>query len=216
MRIPQDVITIDGPAGAGKTTLGHWIADQLGWNYLETGLLYRAAAHVLITDASTRRQEPGAHLLAGVRVRPRRPCPAPRPQQLLLAGQLIPMQRLRSEAVDRLVTQVASAPPVRQAVDALCRDVIGSGPCVVVGRDAASSVAPGARLKLVLEAPEDVLAARLRFPDSPRVRQERRLLEMTRAGVGDVVLIDTGPLSIRQVQQVVAPLVSSFACRHAG
>jgi CMP/dCMP kinase len=203
----REVITIDGPAGAGKTTLGQWLADRLGWRYLETGLLFRAVAwaqlHPLegeLRDAET--------LAAGVRVEPRLPMPRGADQRQYVGTRQLTLEELRAPDVDALVTPAAANPSVRSMLNKIASDTITDGRCVVSGRDVGDAIAPDAMLKIVLGASDDVLFARLE--GSERLEQERRLIPPAPNAPG-ILRLDTGRLAASEIRHAVLKRLEEVA-----
>jgi cytidylate kinase len=132
------VIAIDGPAGAGKSTVARAVAKALGWSYLDSGAMYRSVA------LAARRSgvEPRA-LAADVRIEPG--------ERVLLNGEDVTDQ-IRSPEISEAASQAAADPAVREAMVAQQRQLLVSGDWVVEGRDIGSVVAPDADLKLFLTA----------------------------------------------------------------
>lgn len=149
------VIAIDGPAGAGKSTLAAGLAAELGLPYLNTGLMYRAVAR----EALRRRGDPGdGSVLAGIArelVFSMGDGPTP---SLRIEGDA-PGDDLRAAEVEAVVSQVSSHPEVREVLRAEQRR-LGTGGAVVEGRDIGSVVFPDATLKVFLLADAGERAAR--------------------------------------------------------
>jgi cytidylate kinase len=136
------VIAIDGPAGAGKSTVARAVADRLGFRYLDTGAMYRA-----VTLAALR---------AGVDSDD-----AARLADLAdLAATMTADARLRSPEVEQSVSLVARHPQVRQALRRAQRAFLAEGDAVGEGRDVGAVVWPEAELKIWLDAAPQVRAAR--------------------------------------------------------
>lgn len=197
----REVISIDGFAGAGKTTLGHWLADYLGWCYLETGLLYRVVAWALLQRTEVDRSEASA-LAAGVTVEPRQPAPCGLRQRVAFHGTELSIEELRTSEVDAIVvTHVASNPLVRQALTEIARTCVAGGRYVVVGRDAGEAIVPDAMLKIVLEEPASVLPG---GTDRARRRgQELRLIPRVSPTAEGVLALNVGHLTESELRDAV-------------
>ena len=155
------VITIDGPAASGKSTLGALLAQRLGYVYFDTGVLYRALTllalrrHVALDDpealAEIARQ-------ADLAVLP--PTVDDGRQYTVLADEQDITWDLRDVAVDRNVSRVSGYPAVRAALRQRQREIGLRGNVVMVGRDIGAVVMPDADYKLFLDAPLDERARR--------------------------------------------------------
>jgi cytidylate kinase len=160
MSIP-DTITIDGPAGAGKSTLGELLARRLGYLYFDTGVMYRA----LTWAALRHRVDPGdeqavAALARDLDIDIEPPAVADgRQYTVLVAGQDVTWD-LRGQEVDRQVSRVARHPAVREILRARQRAIGMRGQVVMVGRDIGTIVLPEARLKIYLQASQQARARR--------------------------------------------------------
>ncbi|HEY8394151.1 MAG TPA: (d)CMP kinase [Thermaerobacter sp.] len=161
------VIAIDGPAGAGKSTVARRIAAALGYLYVDTGAMYRAMTlKVLMSGvhpADRERvaeiaQETDIALVTG-------PDGAP---QVVLDG-IDVTSRLREPEIDAAVSTVAAVPEVRERLLAVQRKLAERGGVVLEGRDTGTHVAPDADLKVFLTA-------------SPAERARRRYRELVAAG----------------------------------
>ena len=142
------VIAIDGPAGAGKSTVARAVARKLGWTYLDSGAMYRAVA-LLALDFPTRQPAALAQAaridVGGGRV--------------LLDGRDVTRQ-LRAPEVSEAASRVAADPDVRRALVAKQRGLIGEGDWVAEGRDIGTVVAQDAGLKVFLTATPEERARR--------------------------------------------------------
>jgi CMP/dCMP kinase len=182
------LVAIDGPAGAGKSTVARAAADALGFTYLNSGAMYRAVA--LAGD-----RDPASLRIAfdGDRV--------------LLDGEDV-TDRIRTAEISHLASKRAADPAVREALVVKQRELLAAGDWVAEGRDIGTVVAPGADLKVWLTAdPEERARRRGEPPDEVRARDERDASRehspMVRAD--DAVEVDTTGLSI---DEVVARLVA--------
>ncbi len=137
------LVAIDGPAGAGKSTVARAAADALGFTYLDTGAMYRTVALARLRD---RRADPQAlQIELGDRV--------------LLDGEDV-TDAIRAPQVTEVASQVAADPAVRAAMVARQRALIAAGDWVAEGRDIGTVVAPGAELKIFLTATAEERARR--------------------------------------------------------
>jgi CMP/dCMP kinase len=136
------VIAIDGPAGAGKSTVARGVADALGYRYLDTGAMYRAVALAAIRSGVGDDDSDGLAGLAGV------------------AATMSDDPELRSPKVERRVSLVARHQAVRDALHRAQRAFLAQGDAVAEGRDVGAVVWPEAELKIWLDAAPGVRARR--------------------------------------------------------
>jgi CMP/dCMP kinase len=152
MAVP-DTITIDGPAGAGKSTVGELLARRLGYLYFDTGTMYRA-----LTWAALRRGvDPTdglatAALAHALDIQVLAPTVADGRQYTVLVDGQDATTELRLPEVEQQVSRAASYPEVREAMRAQQRAIGRRGRVVMVGRDIGNIVMPDAPLKIYLEA----------------------------------------------------------------
>ena len=157
----RGVVTVDGPAGTGKSTVARRLAASLGAQYLDTGAMYRAAA-LGVLRAGADPGEPDAVYAVVVRRRIEVGTDPDNPQVLLdgedVAGEI------RGPAVTTAVSPVSALPEVRRLLVDLqrriIRDATTSGGIVVEGRDIGTVVVPDAPLKIFLTADAGQRAAR--------------------------------------------------------
>jgi cytidylate kinase len=145
----RHIITIDGPAGAGKSTLGRRLAQSLGYRYLDSGSLYRAVAW----QARRLQADPGDSLaMAGLlpRFQPHFTSDA-QGFHVSLDGCEI-SRELRTPEVSQAASRVAAIPEVRRWVGDILRDLAREGGVVAEGRDLGSVVFPDALVKFYLDA----------------------------------------------------------------
>lgn len=156
-----DTITIDGPAGAGKSTLGELLARRLGYLYFDTGVVYRALTWAALDRAVS--VDDAAALAALARdltidIQP--PTAADGRQNTVLVDGKDVTWQLRRPEVDHYVSAAARHPQVRAILRARQRAIGLRGQVVMVGRDIGTIVLPEARLKIYLDASLHARAAR--------------------------------------------------------
>lgn len=199
----MSVVAIDGPAGAGKSTVARALARKLGWAYLDSGAMYRTVAL-----AALRRGVPAASVASSVGVEVG--------ERVLLDGEDV-TSAIRSAEVSEAASRAAADPAVRAAMVALQRRMLSDGDWVAEGRDIGTVVAPDASLKVFLTAePEERARRRARElgADEQTVLAEQTIRdERDRAredsplqAAPDAAVIDTTPLSLDQVVERIARL----------
>jgi CMP/dCMP kinase len=166
------VVTIDGPAGAGKSTVARRLAERLGFAYVNSGAIYRAVAW----QAS--RGVPVESVLRSIEIEFE---PAPSGQRVRVDGRDV-TEELYAPAVSELAATLSQRPAVRAFADERQRREAARGPVVVEGRDAGTVVFPGAECKFYLDASPDARARR-RFSEQ-RAGGEAADLEAIRAAIG--------------------------------
>jgi len=160
MRLPT-VITIDGPAASGKSTLGELLARRLGYIYFDTGVLYRALALLALRrEIELDDAEALANLARQVVLEVLPPTVDDGRQNTVLADGEDLTPHLRDVEVERAVSRVAGYPAVRAALRDQQRAIGLRGKVVMVGRDIGSVVMPDAEYKLFLDAPMEERARR--------------------------------------------------------
>ena len=159
------VIAIDGPVAAGKTAVGRELARTLGFGYLDTGIMYRAITWLALNHGTTLDDETSLGELA-------RSYPlglmGEDSNQVLVDGYTLGPE-LRDSTVNRNVSIVSKASPVRRELVAQQRNTAAQGKIVMIGRDIGTVVLPDADLKVYLTA-------------SPEKRAQRRWQEMQDRG----------------------------------
>lgn len=207
------IVTIDGPAGTGKSTVAHLLAKRLGLEFLDTGAMYRALTLAHLDGGGDPRD---AAAVAGTAARARLRFDFDRdPPELLLDG--VPVgDRIRAKRVTAAVSLVAAHPAVRASMVAEQRAIAEEHPRLVTeGRDQGSVVFPTADVKFYLDADASIRAARrarqLRAAgveaDEPSILAailERDRLDSERATgrlvcASDAIRVDTGRLEVGEV-----------------
>jgi CMP/dCMP kinase len=151
------VIAIDGPAGAGKSTLARGLAAELGLAYVNTGLMYRAVAAAALREGIDADDEEALRELAASM---RFDLSDDRPPALVIDGRE-PGADLESPEVEASVSRVSRHPAVRAVLRRAQRE-LGERGAVMEGRDIATVVFPDAAVKIFVTASAEVRAARRR------------------------------------------------------
>jgi cytidylate kinase len=203
------IVAIDGPAGAGKSTVARMLAQRLGFRYLDTGAMYRALTWLAMREGLPLGEEEPLGELAL-----RHPVVFDEVGRVLIADVDV-TSAIRQSRIDRMVPVVARHPSVREVMRERQRELAQQGNCVIEGRDIGTVVAPGAEVKVYLQADEEVRAQR-RQAERPdigadalatdlRTRDESDRARMQPAE--DAVLIDTTDLQVDDVVARIEDLV---------
>ncbi len=158
----MDIVTIDGPAGAGKSTISRMVAQRLGYNRLDTGAMYRAVAWLLDrqnTDLSD--SEAAADICKKCDIHFEG-------EKIFINGKDV-TGLIRTPKMDMLASQVSAIPAVRERLIELQQQIGSRGRCVAEGRDMGTVVFPDADYKFFLDA-------------SPEERARRRKKQLESAG----------------------------------
>jgi len=209
-------VAIDGPAGAGKSTVARRLAERLGFRYLDTGAMYRALTWVAMTRALPLGDGPALGRLAE-----ENPVPFDGAGRVLVAGTDV-TAAIRRSRIDRLVPVVARHQEVRDVMRRRQRELAEQGDSVIEGSDIGTVVAPGAEVKVYLVADREVRARR-RIAERPeigadalatdlRARDESDKARM--APAADAVQIDTTDLEVDDVVARIEELVRARSSAH--
>ncbi|HVR12984.1 MAG TPA: (d)CMP kinase [Gaiellaceae bacterium] len=164
------IVAIDGPAGAGKSTVARRLAERLQFRYLDTGAMYRALTWLALQQSFD--LSDGERL---GRLAQENPITFENEQRVFISGTDV-TAAIRRTQVDRMVPVVARHPDVREVMRERQRELGHDGDVVIEGRDIGTVVAPAAEVKVYLVA-------------DPKVRAERRLAERPEIG-GDALATD--------------------------
>jgi CMP/dCMP kinase len=197
------VIAIDGPAGAGKSSVARAAAERLGFTYLDSGAMYRAVACRAETDGAE-----AAEVARSARVE--------LGERVWLDGEDV-TERIREPWVSEAASRVAADPAVREALADQQRRILADGDWVAEGRDIGTVVAPEAEVKVFLTAspeerarrraaelgtdPEVVLREQAMRDERDRSREHSPL-----AAAPDAVPVDTTGLSLDEVVEQIVML----------
>ncbi len=204
------VIAIDGPAGAGKSTVARAVAAELGFTYLDTGAMYRCVALAAIEKGESLDDGEGLGVLAeGLDIG----FDGPR----VLLGARDVSEEIRLPAVTAAASQVSVHPRVRQAMVGRQQQLIASDNYVAEGRDIGTVVSPEAPLKIFLTASDEERARRRAAETGEEVEavleaqrsRDARDIEREHGALrpaADAVELDTTGLSLEEVVAQVVEL----------
>jgi cytidylate kinase len=204
------VIAIDGPAGAGKSTVARAVAAHLGFAYLDTGAMYRCVAL-----AATRTGRPPEEVARESRIS--------LSGRVLLDGRDV-TEAIRTPEVSQEASRISTDPAVREALVAQQQQLLRDGDWVAEGRDIGTVVAPHAGIKVFLTADPEERARRrareLHADESTVLHEQRRRDEQdaTRAAsplvqAPDAIALDTTGLSLDEVVERVLMLAARAEAR---
>ncbi|HEY1083133.1 MAG TPA: (d)CMP kinase [Prosthecobacter sp.] len=200
------VITIDGPAASGKSSVARIVAQRRGSIYVNTGNMYRAMTWAVL-QAGVDPQDQDAVRAAAASVSLESPVTDGQ-TQVAVGGKVLTAEDLNSDPVNRAVSLVARVPEVRTRLVNDQRALAALGSLVMEGRDIGSVVFPDSPLKFYIDASEEVRAARRRAQGHADQVAERDRLDSTRKTsplvVPDgAVVIDNSHLTLEQAVEAV-------------
>ena len=203
------IVAIDGPAGAGKSTVASRLAERLGFRYLDTGAMYRALTWLAMQRAIDLSDgDKLGELARGNQV------DLDESGRVTIAGADV-TSAIRQSRIDRLVPVVAPHPEVREVMRERQRELAELGDAVIEGRDIGTVVCPNADVKVYLQA-ERAIREQRRLAERPdigadalatdlRARDESDMVRMQPAG--DALEIDTSDLDVADVVDQIEKLV---------
>jgi CMP/dCMP kinase len=206
------IVAIDGPAGAGKSTVARELATRLGFRYLDTGAMYRALTWLALEEGVDLGD---GEALAGLAQAA--PITFDGDRVAIAGGDVT--EAIRQPEIDRVVSTVARHPEVRAVMRDRQRELAEHGDAVIEGRDIGTVVCPAADVKVYLVAnPEE--RARRRVADRPeigaealatdlRLRDQRDAAQMQPAP--DAETIDTTYLEVDEVIARIEELIDERA-----
>jgi len=212
------VVAIDGPAGAGKSTIARRVAAKLGFVYIDSGAMYRAVALKAMRSGTDLSDAAGLEELArGARIEFE-----PGGSRVLLDGEDVSAE-IRAPEISPAASKVSVFSGVRRALVEKQRQMGAAGSVVMEGRDIGSVVFPDAEVKIYLDADPAVRAGRrvremeekgqrLDAGEVEREIRERDRRDSTRADsplvrAPDAVYVDTTALGLDEVERVILEIV---------
>jgi cytidylate kinase len=203
------VVAIDGPAGAGKSTVARALAERLGFRYLDTGAMYRALTWLAMKRGLDLGNGEGLAQLAR-----EQPVLFVDDDRVWIAGTDVTAS-IRSDRVDRMVPVVARHPAVREVMRDRQQELGREGDVVIEGRDIGTVVAPEAEVKIYLVADREVRAQR-RTADRPGIGADALATDLRKRDARDAermqpapdaIEIDTTSLEVEDVVDRIEALV---------
>lgn len=186
-------IAIDGPAGAGKSTIAKTVSKNLGYIYVDTGALYRTIGlNALRQGKNTKAPDEVIPTLENVKVSLR----FVNGEQRVFLGEEDVSEAIRQNEVSMAASNVSSIPAVREFLFDLQRNIASENNCIMDGRDIGTVVLPDAKIKIYLTA-------------SAEARADRRFKELTEKGQSvdyDVILKEIKERDYQDMNREIAPL----------
>ena len=216
------VVTIDGPAGSGKSTVSKALAKRLSYLYLDTGALYRAVAYLISKQGISGNDEQALfELLKGADIRLKKSGDV---LKVYVNGEDV-TGHLRTEEIGLRASKISALTMIREMLLPIQRNVGASGGIVAEGRDMGTVVFPGADVKFFLDASESERIQRrflelsnrgddIPYEDIARDMRHRDLQDRERTFAPlrpheDAVIIDTSTMTIAEVVEAMLGIINN-------
>jgi pantoate ligase/cytidylate kinase len=231
LRDRQPIIAIDGPAGAGKSTVTRRVAQTLNLLYLDTGAMYRAVSWLVMRAGISLDDEGAIAEIVSQVTLELIPAPPPSPTRVTIDGEDV-TEAIRTPEVTAIVSQIAAKASVRQALVEQQQRYGKRGGIVAEGRDIGTVVFPDAELKIFLTASVEERAKR-RWQDFKQQGREEISIEQLERDIEkrdyldshrnlaplqkapDAIAIDTDRLTIEEVTQQIIDLYKKYLQKHS-
>jgi len=221
------VIAIDGPAGAGKSTIARMLSQRLGYAYIETGAMYRAVALLALRRGISFDDASGLESLA--RAIDYAFVPGPQGNRLLANGEDI-TEAIRTPEISQGASIVSAIAAVRRVLVEKQRELGRGGGVIMEGRDIGTRVFPAAEVKVFLDASERARSERRLLQDQPgtlataeaqrrlqqvqaelreRDRRDRERAESPLVQAADAVYLDSSGMTPEEVVEAILRLVAA-------
>jgi len=180
------IVAIDGPAGAGKSTVARGLAGRLGFRYLDTGAMYRALTWLAMKRGLELANEEALGRLASAE-----PVTFDDADRVWIGGTDVTAS-IRSDRIDRMVPVVARHPAVREVMRERQRQLGHEGNVVIEGRDIGTVVVPDAEVKVYLTADREVRASR-RSAERPGIGADALATDLRKRDISDADRMQPAP-----------------------
>ena len=221
----SDSIALDGPAGAGKSTIAKMVSEKKGCFYVDTGAIYRAMALFMLRNGITAEQT--GRIAEKCREADVRVTYENGEQQVFLNGENV-NGKIRTEEIGKMASASAAVPAVREWLIGLQRDLAKTHDVIMDGRDIGTCVLPDATVKIYLTASVDVRAKRrydeyiakgiactlegIRQDVAARDAQDmnRKIAPLKQAE--DAVVVDSSDMTIEEVVERIQEICAQKGC----
>ena len=187
-------IAIDGPVASGKTAVGRGVATALKWNFLDTGLMYRAATRSILDSGISFEED--SSIIETVKITSIE-FESFRGSEKILINGIDKTSTLKTPEIDKAVSIISKIPEVRKELVRQQRNIASQGPIVMVGRDIGSVVLPEATLRIYLDASIAIRAKR---------RYEEQIASEDQLSLNDV-RVDLERRDLIDTQREDSPLI---------